>query len=101
MSPGLEKLLSGGTVDELARTVRKQVAGKAPTVQIPVRIEHCDRSARGDLGRRSPPRRDHALEGGRRGEPLTIGVKVGKLAITEHRAVPAASPNQSGPGLST
>jgi hypothetical protein len=36
---GLEKYLSGATVDELARTVRKQLAGKIPTVQIPVKIE--------------------------------------------------------------
>ncbi len=33
---GLEKYLSGATVDELARTVRQQLAGKIPTVQIPI-----------------------------------------------------------------
>lgn len=36
---GLEKFLGGGTVDELARTVRKQLGGRLPEVQIPVRIE--------------------------------------------------------------
>ena len=36
---GLEKFLSGGTIDELARAVRKQLAGKIPAVQIPVKIE--------------------------------------------------------------
>lgn len=37
---GLERFLSGGTVDELARTVRMQIAGQIPAVQIPVKIEH-------------------------------------------------------------
>jgi hypothetical protein len=36
---GLEKFLGGGTVDELARTVRKQLAGRIPKIQIPVKIE--------------------------------------------------------------
>ena len=36
---GLERFLSGSTVDELARTVRKQLAGQIPAVQIPVKIE--------------------------------------------------------------
>jgi hypothetical protein len=36
---GLEGFLSGGTVDELARTVRKQLAGQIPQIQIPVRVE--------------------------------------------------------------
>jgi hypothetical protein len=36
---GLERFLAGGTVDELARTVRKQLAGRLPKVQIPVKIE--------------------------------------------------------------
>lgn len=36
---GLERFLGGRTVDELARTVRKQLAGRIPEVQIPVRIE--------------------------------------------------------------
>jgi hypothetical protein len=36
---GLEKILAGGTMDELARSVRLQLAGKIPDVQIPVKIE--------------------------------------------------------------
>jgi hypothetical protein len=36
---GLEKILASGTLDELARTIRKQLAGKVPEVQIPVKIE--------------------------------------------------------------
>lgn len=36
---GLEKVLAGGTLDELARNVRKQLTGKIPDVQIPVKIE--------------------------------------------------------------
>jgi hypothetical protein len=36
---GLEELLSGGTVDELARRVRLQLAGQIPEIQIPVRVE--------------------------------------------------------------
>lgn len=36
---GFEKYLHGETVDELARTVRLQLGGKIPTVQIPVKIE--------------------------------------------------------------
>jgi len=36
---GLERFLSGATVDELSRTVRKQLAGQIPPVQIPVMIE--------------------------------------------------------------
>ena len=36
---GLEKVLGGGTLDELARRVRMQLAGKVPEVQIPVKIE--------------------------------------------------------------
>ena len=36
---GLEKLLAGGTMDELARSIRMQLAGKIPDVQIPVKIE--------------------------------------------------------------
>jgi len=36
---GLEAYLSGGTQDELARSVRKQLQGRIPEIQIPVRIE--------------------------------------------------------------
>jgi hypothetical protein len=36
---GLEQFLSGGTVDELARTVRMQLAGQIPEIQIPVKVE--------------------------------------------------------------
>jgi hypothetical protein len=36
---GLEKLIGGGTVDELARRVRKQIGGRIPKIQIPVKIE--------------------------------------------------------------
>jgi hypothetical protein len=36
---GLENFLGGGTVDELARTVRKQLAGRIPQIEIPVKIE--------------------------------------------------------------
>lgn len=36
---GLEAFLSGDTVDELARTVRAQLAGQIPEIQIPVRVE--------------------------------------------------------------
>jgi hypothetical protein len=36
---GLENFLGGGTVDELARRVRKQLAGRLPKIQIPVKIE--------------------------------------------------------------
>jgi len=36
---GLEKVLSGGALDELARSVRKQLAGRIPDVEIPVKIE--------------------------------------------------------------
>lgn len=36
---GLEKVLGAGTVDSLARTVRKQLTGRLPQVQIPVKIE--------------------------------------------------------------
>jgi len=36
---GFEKVLSGGTVDDLARTVRKRITGRLPEVQIPVKIE--------------------------------------------------------------
>jgi hypothetical protein len=36
---GLEKLIGRGTVDELARTVRKRLEGRIPKIQIPVKIE--------------------------------------------------------------
>jgi hypothetical protein len=36
---GLEALLTGGAEDELARTIRREVEGHLPHVQIPVRIE--------------------------------------------------------------
>jgi len=36
---GLEKYIGGGTMDELARAVRKELAGKIPEIQIPVKIE--------------------------------------------------------------
>jgi hypothetical protein len=36
---GLEKYIGGGTVDELARTVRKQLGGRIPKIQIPVKVE--------------------------------------------------------------
>ncbi len=36
---GLENFLGGGTVDALARTLRKQLAGRLPKIQIPVKIE--------------------------------------------------------------
>ena len=36
---GLEKILAGQTLDELARRVRKQLTGKIPEVQIPVKVE--------------------------------------------------------------
>lgn len=36
---GLERFLTGGTVDELARRVRVQLEGRLPAIQIPVRIE--------------------------------------------------------------
>jgi len=36
---GLENFLAGGTVNELARSVRKQLAGRLPKIQIPVKIE--------------------------------------------------------------
>jgi hypothetical protein len=36
---GLEKYIGGGTVDALARTVRKQLSGRIPKIQIPVKIE--------------------------------------------------------------
>jgi hypothetical protein len=36
---GLEKWMAGGSVDELARVVRKQLEGHVPEVQIPVKIE--------------------------------------------------------------
>jgi hypothetical protein len=36
---GLEKFLSGSTVDELARRVRLQLADRLPVIQIPVKIE--------------------------------------------------------------
>jgi hypothetical protein len=36
---GLESLIGGGTVDELARAVRKQLAGRIPRIEIPVKID--------------------------------------------------------------
>jgi hypothetical protein len=36
---GLETLLGGGTLDELSRTVRKQLEGHIPEIQIPVKLE--------------------------------------------------------------
>jgi hypothetical protein len=36
---GLERILGGGTLDELARRVRLQLAGQVPEIQIPVKIE--------------------------------------------------------------
>jgi hypothetical protein len=36
---GLEKFIGKGSLDELARTVRKQLEGHVPEVQIPVKIE--------------------------------------------------------------
>jgi hypothetical protein len=36
---GLERFLSGGTVNELARRIRHQLEGHLPQIQIPVRIE--------------------------------------------------------------
>jgi hypothetical protein len=36
---GLEKYIPGGSLNELARTVRKQLEGHLPVVQIPVKIE--------------------------------------------------------------
>lgn len=37
---GLESLLSGAALDELARTLRLQLAGQLPPIQIPVRVQH-------------------------------------------------------------
>jgi hypothetical protein len=36
---GLEKFIGGGSLDELGRAVRKQLTGRLPEVQIPVKIE--------------------------------------------------------------
>jgi hypothetical protein len=36
---GLETFLGGGTLDDLARAVRKKLTGRLPHVQIPVKIE--------------------------------------------------------------
>ncbi len=36
---GVESLVGGGSLDELARTVRKQIEGRLPDIQIPVKIE--------------------------------------------------------------
>jgi hypothetical protein len=36
---GLEKFIGGGSLDELSRTVRRQLEGRVPAVQIPVKIE--------------------------------------------------------------
>ena len=36
---GLEKFIGGGTVDEIARRVRKQLASRIPQIEIPVKIE--------------------------------------------------------------
>jgi hypothetical protein len=36
---GLETFLTGGTIDELARAIRKRLAGRIPTVEIPVKVE--------------------------------------------------------------
>jgi hypothetical protein len=36
---GLENFMGGGSLDELARTVRKQLEGRLPDIQIPVKIE--------------------------------------------------------------
>lgn len=36
---GLEKFISGGSLNELARTVRKQIEPRLPVIQIPVKIE--------------------------------------------------------------
>ena len=36
---GLERFVGGGSLDELGRVVRKQLAGRLPEVQIPVKIE--------------------------------------------------------------
>jgi hypothetical protein len=36
---GLEKFIGAGSLDELARTLRKQLEGHVPEVQIPVKIE--------------------------------------------------------------
>jgi len=36
---GLEKFLPGGSLNELARTVRKQLEPRLPVIQIPVKIE--------------------------------------------------------------
>jgi hypothetical protein len=36
---GLERFIGGGSLDELARTIRKQLEGRVPEVQIPVKIE--------------------------------------------------------------
>jgi len=36
---GLESLLSGSTLDELSRTVRLQLDGKLPPIQIPVKVQ--------------------------------------------------------------
>jgi hypothetical protein len=36
---GLEKVLGAGTVNELARTLRRHLAGRLPHVQIPVKLE--------------------------------------------------------------
>jgi len=36
---GLEKFIGGGSLDELSRTIRRQLEGHVPAVQIPVKIE--------------------------------------------------------------
>jgi len=36
---GLESLLSGGTLDELARVIRRHLAGRLPPVEIPVKVQ--------------------------------------------------------------
>jgi hypothetical protein len=36
---GMESFLSGGTMDELARRLRKELAGRLPEVTIPVKVE--------------------------------------------------------------
>ena len=87
---GIEQLLSGSTMDEVARMVRLQIKDKLPPIQIPVKVQQSiDLPAVTD-GSGADRRREDAPPGG--GVP---GARRAGAAL-DRRALPARRPREDG-----
>ena len=73
---GLEKLIAGGSLNELARTVRLQIADRLPALQIPVKIEQAVELPY-----------DHGRSGANPGRPHAAGGRGRRRAGRPGRAV--------------